>query len=237
MLAPILGTLLALQQLLCLPSAARVYAEASARASQFDVPGALEALHTAAGCEHARVAATYLQGLLDARDAARVGGTTESLAPVREAMDALQVIGRNRRGPAEIARLVLHAAAAAAQSERDEMRLYIETAARMEALQRAAGEEGAPLVTAVEMAGALWLQVDRYEEARLAYAEAERVLGPTPRVSLGLARAAVRRGDWPAACTGYRAVVERWTGATPEPQELVEGRAYLARPECQVRVP
>jgi hypothetical protein len=236
MLAPILGTLLALPQASCLPPAGNLYTEASVRASEFNLPAALDLLHAAAGCDITSVATVYVQGLLDARDAARVGGTAESLVPVRHAIDVLELLGRNRRGPAEIARLVLQAAAAATQSERGEMRLYIETAVRMEALQRAAGEEGAPVVTAAEMAGALWLQVDRYEEALLAYSEAARLLGPTPQLSLGLARAAVRLGDSMSACASYRTVVDRWTAPAPEPPEVVEGRAYLTRPECHVPV-
>jgi hypothetical protein len=174
-----------------------------------------------------------VQGLLDARAAALDGGTAESLAPVRRAMGVLELMGRNRPGPPEIARLVLHAAAAAAQTERDEMRLYLELAVRMELLQVAAGQAGAPIVTAAEMAGALWLQVDRYDEARRAYEDAERRLGPTPQILLGLARAAARLRDVASACAGYRALLDRWGSGTADVQEVVEGRTYLARPECR----
>ena len=233
MWAPVLGTLPALQQPACLPPAMHLMTEASVRASRFDLPAAVKLLRTAIGCDAARVGEVYVQGLLDARAAALDGGTAESLAPVRTAIGVLERIGRNRPGPPEIARLVLSAAAAAAQTERDEMRLYLESAVRMESIQAAAGQAGAPVVTAAEMAGALWLQVDRYDEARRAYEDAARRLGPTPRILLGLARAAARLRDPASACAGYGAFLERWGSELADVQEVVETRTHLARPECR----
>ncbi len=133
-------------------------------------------------------AALYREGLAAAEEAYRQGGSDESLAPVREAMAALEILSANRPGPAEIARLVLAAAAAAAQSERDEMGAFLTHATEMELLQFAAGEPGAPGVTALEAAGDLWLRVHRYDEARRAYDRAAAVLGPTPRIIAGRAR-------------------------------------------------
>ena len=86
----------------------------------------------AAGCAEADVAALYLRGLVDARAAFLQGGTPASLTPVREAIEALGRLADNQPGPAEIARLMLQAAAAAAQSERGEMALYLEHATQME---------------------------------------------------------------------------------------------------------
>ena len=135
--------------------------------------------------------------------------------------------------PPEIARLVLHAAAAAAQTERDEMRLYLESASQLELVQEAAGLAGAPIVTAVEMTGTLWLQVDRYDEARRAYEEAERRHGATPRITLGAARASARLGDTASACAGYRRLLDSWVSSDMEPPEIVEAHAHVARPECR----
>jgi hypothetical protein len=232
MLAPILSTLLALQQGPCAPPAMDLIAEASARAAEFDLYSALDRLSAAAGCSVADVASVYVGGLIYARDAARQGGAVESLEPVRRAIVWLDTVASGRRGPAEIARLVLHAAAAAAQSERDEMRLYLESAVQMESVQRAAGQPVAPVVSAVEMAGTLWLQVHRYEEARRAYREAQQQVGSTPQVLLGLARTAARLGDTTSACAGYRTLVHTWNARGTEPAEVAEGRAYLAGPVC-----
>jgi len=134
------------------------------------------------------VASLYQEGLAAAEEAWRQGGSDESLAPVHQAMAALEKISRHEPGPAEIARLVLAAAAAAAQSEREEMGAFLTHATEMEVLQLAAGEPGAPGVTALEAAGDLWLRVHRYDDARRAYERAAGILGPTAHITAGLAR-------------------------------------------------
>jgi len=232
MLAPILGTFLAVQAP-CTPDAMRLLSEASVRASRFDLPAAVASLRIATTCESAIVAAWYIQGLLDARAAASVGGTAESLAPVRKAITVLEQLGRNGSVPAEIGRLVLHAAAAAAQTERDEMRLYLESASQMEFVQEAAGLAGAPIVGALEMAGVLWLQVDRYVEAQRAYEEAERRYGATHRITLGVARTSARLGDTASACARYRRLLDEWDSSDMKPPEITEAHAHVARPECR----
>ena len=133
------------------------------------------------------IAAVYARGWDAARAAYAQGGSAESLQPVRDAIAALDRGGANVPGPAQIARLVLLAAAAAAQSERDEMAIFLDQAVRLEALQLAAGQPGAPGMTAHEAAGDLWLQVHRFDDAREAYERAAAVLGMTPRIARALA--------------------------------------------------
>lgn len=180
----------------CPPDARRLMAEAAARVDAFDPAGAADRLRAAASpvCAAARVGALYLQGLVDARAAFRQGGSPDALAPVRAAVAALDAIARNRPGSAQIARLTLQAAAAAAQSERDEMALYLDAAMRMEALQRAAGEPGAPFISSVEAGGDLWLQLFRYADARRLYMRAVDEGHATMRALAGLARSAARLG-------------------------------------------
>ena len=134
------------------------------------------------------VASLYREGLAAAEEAWRQGGSDDSLAPVHRAMAALEQIAMNRPGPAEISRLVLAAAAAAAQSEREEMGAFLVHATEMEVLQLAAGQPGAPGVSALEAAGDLWLRVHRYDEAKRAYERAAAIVGPTERITAGLAR-------------------------------------------------
>jgi hypothetical protein len=212
------------------PNQAGPLIEARARAVEFDLAGAATILSAAVqrGDAGARIAALYIRGLIDAREASRQGGSPESLAPVREAIAALESIANGRPGPAEITRLMLQAAAAAAQSEREEMRLYLDTAIRMETLQRAAGMPGAPVIGAAEAAGDLWLQVHRYEEARRAYNEATEDAGASLRTLAGRARAARGLNDTSTACPAFRALLDAWGARPAEPAEIVEARAYVS---------
>lgn len=165
--------------------------EAGVRVQAFDMAGAVERLRDPSIrlCEETEVAALYIGGLYAAMEAYKQGGSPESLAPVHDAITSLERISGQRPGQAEIARLVLIAAAAAAQSERDEMGAFLTHAVSMEALQRDARQPGAPVLSAVEVAGELWLQVHRFEEARAAFARAAAEVGTTPRIAAGLQRA------------------------------------------------
>jgi hypothetical protein len=153
---------------------------------------------------------------------------------VKDAVAALERHGADRPGLAQIARLVLLGAAAAAQSERDEMAIFLDEALRQESIQIAAGQPAVSVVTAHEAAGDLWLQVHRFEDARRAYQGASKLFGARPRILLGLARTAARLND-PAGCTEYRRLLEWWGSLAGEPAEIVEARAYVAGSMCQSR--
>ena len=220
---PLLVALMLAQE----PGCAAVGA-AKARADVFDVRGALERLDAAAKgeCPAARGQATYLRGWIAARDAYGAGGSRESLKSVDAAVAALNAGGET------VAAYVLQAAAAAAQSERDTMSLLLDQAIQLESIRLSAGLPGAPVITAHEAAGELWLQVHRYEDARRAYQRAAERLGPTRRITIGLARAAARLKDVPEACRQYRALAAAWKVSGPEPQEVVEARRFLGEPGC-----
>lgn len=154
---------------------------------------------TAQACARGEVEMLYLRGLVSAREAYALGGSPESLTVVRSTIATLEA-RPDRSRQVDIVINVLRAAAAAAQSEREEMGLFLAQAIQLETIQLAAREPGAPLVTAHEAAGDLWLRVFRYDEARQAYLRALSQVGPTPRVRLGIARADARLKDGPAAC-------------------------------------
>jgi hypothetical protein len=221
------------QALVCGGEAATAAAGGARLAEEMAVVAAAEEYERASGlgCGDAVVPALYARAWLAAREAPRRGGDAESIAPVRAAVGVLEARGANRPGTAEIARLVLLAAIAAAQSEREEMALYLEQALRLEQLQLAAGEPPAPVIAAHEAAGELWLQVHRYEDARRAYGLAAERLGTTPRVTLGLARTASRLDDGATACSEYRNLAA-WWGNRGESAEVAEARAYL-RDRCR----
>jgi hypothetical protein len=231
---PLFLALSLLQPLPCRADAAQHVAAAVARGDVFDLIGAANAYFTAAakGCVEADVPGHYLRGLMAARDAHAAFAAPGSLAPVRDAIALIDARGGTVPGLPQIARLVLQAAAAAAQSERAEMALFLDQAIQLEALQLEAGQPPLPVVTAHEAAGDLWLLVRDYENARRAYLRAAERLGTTPRIRLGLARVAARVNDGLNACRQFRAFVWWWGARTGEPPEVAEARQYLMRPAC-----
>jgi hypothetical protein len=215
----------------CTADTVSALADAGRRARAFDLAGAVNRLQdTPEACETSRLALLYLRGLRAAREAYRNGGDEVSLAPVTESLAAIDpyVAGNPR---AEVLQLTLMAAAAAAQSERGDMLLLLEQATALEKRLVGGGSAGAPGVTAHEAAGDLWLQVHRFDAARAAYQEAAAVSGSSPRISLGLARVAVRLHDDTAACAAYRLLTMQWS-RSEAPPELVEARTFLADPRC-----
>ena len=183
------------------------------------------------GCD-LELARVYMRGLAAARAAYARGGDEASLAPVRAAVAA--VGERAALGEvAEIVGFVLRAAAAAAQSERDEMSVLLAQALQVERGRGARGLGGAPVVSAHEMAGELWLQVHRYDEAAAAFRVARAFAGDSPRVAIGLARALARLKESAGACAEYRRVAAQGSALRPAMQEeLAEAAAYLRQPSC-----
>ena len=205
---------------------------AADRAAVFDLKSATTRLEEGIECPEIAVSYWYVNGLIAARDAYRYGGSAESLEPVKVAIKQLESRSAGSSA-AEIARVVLQAASAAAQSEREEMGLLLEHALTLEKQARAAGQPGAPIVSASEVTGDLWLQVHRFEDARRAYVAASAQVGSTRRTTLGLARTASRLGELPAACEHYRLLVSGWPKSGGEPSELGEARTFLRRAECR----
>jgi tetratricopeptide (TPR) repeat protein len=199
---------------LSLDGAAAAYAEAGRR-----------------GCGEGRVAALYLRGLEAARSAYRAGGSEESLAPVRVSVSALETLAGAGDASAEIGRAVLMAAAAAAQSERGDMGLWLEQAIALEKRLLAAKQTPLP-ITAHEVAGDLWLQVHRFDEARKAYRDAADLIGSTSRIAAGLARTSVRLQDVTGACASYRSLLAMWAGRTAEPADIRDARTYVNEHGC-----
>lgn len=234
MVTPFVLALWLLQPLPCRAEAAQHVAAALARGDVFDLAGAASAYFTAAakGCIEADVPGHYLRGLMAARDAHAAFAAPGSLAPVRDAIALIDARGGTVPGLPQIARLVLQAAAAAAQSERSELAIFLDQAVRLEALQLEARQPPLPVVTAHEAAGDLWLLVRDYDNARRAYIRAEERIGATPRITLGLARVAARVDDGLNACRHFRTFVWWWGTRSDGPPEVAEARAYLMRPAC-----
>jgi hypothetical protein len=193
------------------------YAEAARQAATSDAP--------AAGCDTLRLAAWSWHGWNAAVAAADRGGSLEALAPVSAAVEAVTALGPPRSPAAYVAAL-LRAAAAAAQDERDEMRLWLEEARAIS--MRLALVGAAPAVPfGIDVAeGELWHGVDDYELAEAAFTRALAAT-ETPAAWRGLARARDRRGNRAGACDAYRHVADALAGhAAPGPL-AAEARGYL----------
>ena len=212
----------------------QVLARARTLAERFQMAQAEQALgeRVRRGCD-VRVAITYLRGLQAAREASAKGGSEESLMPLRRAVADLDAMGE-AGGPTEIASLVLRAAAAAAQSEREEMAVVLAQALQVERARGARGADGAPVLSAHQMAGELWLQVHRYDEAAAAFLVARGVAGDSPRGAVGLARARARDGRIPEACDLYRAVERMAPDVRAVMKaEVAEAQEFLRQPACR----
>src|SRR5262245_40869390 len=116
----------------CTPDAVALIKAANERAAAFDLAGAATRLQSAvmSGCTDAVLPSIYLRGWIAAREAYRAGGSPESLRAVSQSIAMLQDRGA-KSGPPQMAALVLQAAAAAAQSERDELALMIDYAVQL----------------------------------------------------------------------------------------------------------
>jgi hypothetical protein len=217
----------------CDPAALKA---AALRADALDLPGALALARTAGDCDEAAGGVELLEGLIGARAAVSTGGTTDSLRDVRSAANALsrRAEGGERRW--EVASMAMRAVAAASQYERGEMAIYLAEATRIEVLLRAANMPTLPFISAHELAGDLWMQVHRFDDARTSYQRAEEVVGRTGRVRLGLARAAARLVDRQSACREYRSFLEWWGTRSETPPEVMEARTFV-NSSCEGKQP
>src|SRR6186713_81142 len=104
----------------CPDAATAALRQSAVQAGSLDIPGALQRLEqpSIAGCPQVRMATLYLSALQRARDAYSSGGDAASLQPVMQAIATLEQQAATGEMRAELMRVVLMAAVAAAQSER-----------------------------------------------------------------------------------------------------------------------
>jgi tetratricopeptide (TPR) repeat protein len=140
-----------------------------------------------------------------ARALALKGGAVDALGPVNEQLQILD--GMSGDHEARYADAAIRAAVSAAQDERDEMSIFLTHARALDAELRVLGRPARWPLPIDELEGELWLEVDRYAEARAAY---ERATATTGSASswLGLARVNQRLGDRDAACRAARRALD-----------------------------
>ena len=166
-----------------------------------------------------------MEGWVAARAIAPKGGALELLGPVNVRLKELDEIPRMSARYAETA---IRAAVSAAQEERDEMALLLEHARSLSDLIGLGGGTPAEWPLPIdELEGELWLEVDRFPEARDAYDRATK-LKPTPNAWIGLARSADKLGDRVTACRSYASAA-----TTPNLPPSVELEISIYRLRCK----
>ena len=143
----------------------------------------------------------------EARALARIGGDPAKLGPVRLRLEELR---RFAAGPfaleAEYALVSAQAAIAASQDERAELELLLAHARDLsERLFQRQRTVRWPRSFNL-LAGELWLEVDRYEDARQAFGRALRDGAPRAVARVGLAEALMRLDRRDEACRALRQV-------------------------------
>ena len=142
-----------------------------------------------------------MEGWIAARALAPKGGALEFLGPVNLRLKALDAFPDT---PARYAEIAIRAAVSAAQEERDELALLLAHARDLSNQMQLIGSPAQWPLPIDELEGELWLEVDRFTDAREAYERATK-LHPTPNAWIGLARASDRLGDVVTACRAYTA--------------------------------
>src|SRR5688572_23719584 len=124
----------------CADAATAALRQSAVLAGSLDLPGAVQRLEqpSLAACPQVRMAALYLSALQRARDAYSSGGDAASLQPVMLAIATLEQRAASGEPRAELMRVILTAAVAAAQSERGDMALLLDHAMALE--RRLVGE-------------------------------------------------------------------------------------------------
>lgn len=143
-----------------------------------------------------------MDGWIAARELAPKGGAVDLLGPVNARLKQLDEYPNTA---ARYAEMVIRAAVSAAQEERDEMALFLTQARDLSKQMAVTGSPARWPLPIDEVEGELWLEVDRFVEARDAYERATKA-SPSPNAWIGLARAADKLGDIVTACRAYRAV-------------------------------
>jgi hypothetical protein len=212
----------------CRPDDDAALARAATVAAGGDGDAAAELLRHAfaasPACGRLGTASWAWHGWVSAAGSAVAGGSPESLSGVRDALGVLEPGGVATGPDAAYAAAVLHAAAAAAQHERAEMRVWLEHAQAL-VPRLLPGTREWPLPFALAE-GELWLAVQDHDLAEAAFT---RALTPSPSgmALRGVARARARRGDMAGACAPYKQALAVVDADRPEHPLAVEARAFL----------
>jgi tetratricopeptide (TPR) repeat protein len=167
---------------------------------------------------------------------ARLGWRTQEaslFSDARQSADRLEQLAHEGDAVTETTRrwLLVRAAIAGGQYERDEMTMMLRQAQRIEEELVNTGRADQPLIRVDELAGELRWQLQDAGHARLHYRD---LLALAPRHAaalIGLARAEQALGQVEAARVAARQFLDVWTAADPDRPELAEARRLLEGPK------
>lgn len=175
---------------------------------------------------------------LQAYSAARLAWPGAKADRLQEAARINERLGGVNGGPAsivELLRVTVRAAIAAGQEEHPELELLLMHASDLEERLLRSGQLVLPFAPVAEIAGDLFHQANRFEQARRRYSDALIARPNRARSFLGIARASVRLDDRKAASDAYKQFLDAWTNADPDLPEIAEARAFIAKQPAVAR--
>jgi tetratricopeptide (TPR) repeat protein len=169
---------------------------------------------------------------MQAYSAARLAYPGAKAERLQEAARINQRLGGTNGGPTsiiELLRVTVRAAIAAGQEEHPELELLSMHASDLEERLLRSGQLVLPFAPVAEIAGDLFFQANRYEQARRRYSDALIARPDRARSILGIARASVRLEDRKAATDAYTQFLDAWKNADQDAPEIAEARAWIAK--------
>jgi tetratricopeptide (TPR) repeat protein len=193
----------------------------------------LEAESRAQGCDATSNPAAHVScAFMQAYSAARLAWPGAKADRLQEAARINQRLGGTNGGHTsiiELLRVTVRAAIAAGQEEHPELELLSMHASDLEERLLRSGQLVLPFAPVAEIAGDLFFQANRFEQARRRYSDALMARPNRARSMLGIARASVRLEDRKAATDAYTQFLEAWKNADQDAPELAEARAWIAK--------
>jgi tetratricopeptide (TPR) repeat protein len=186
------------------------------------------ALASSGGVPSTAVSCAFLQAF----SAARLAWPGAKADRLQEAARISERLGGTRGGPTsvvELLRVMVRAAIAAGQEEHPELELLLSHASDLEERLLRSGQLVLPFAPVAEIAGDLFFQANRFEQARRRYGDALIARPNRVRSVLGIARASVRLDDRAAATAAYKQLLDAWADADPDLPEIAEARAWIAK--------
>ena len=206
---------------------------ASNSASRADWTNGLEANAHAQGCDAPSPPSTAMScAFLQAYSAARLAWPGAKPDRLQEAARISERLGGANGGHTsiiELLRVIVRAAMAAGQEEHPELELLSMHASDLEERLLRSGQLALPFAPVAEIAGDLFYQANRFDQARRRYSDALIARPNRARSILGIARASVRLDDRKAATDAYKQFLDAWKDADQDAPELAEARAWIAK--------